>query len=114
MNKRLSELQEENKAMHKQVEKTSELLATSIAESMPDEELIEKDVEVDRKMMIKIADLLLKRNGSCTVLLRNREGYMLCMSGTASKRSAIETLKSKFTGKTFTGGGSQRFAEAKL
>jgi alanyl-tRNA synthetase len=114
VNQRLSELQEENRSMHKLVEKTGELLATSLAESIPDEELIDRQVEADKKLMIKIADLLIKRNSSCTVVLRNREGYMLCMSGTASRRSAIETLKSKFTGKTFTGGGSQRFAEAKM
>lgn len=114
VNKRLSDLQEENKAMHKIVEKTGELLATSLAESIPDAELIDREVEVDKKMMIRIADMLIKRNSSCTVVLRNRDGYLLCMSGTASKRSAIDTLKSKFKGKTFTGGGSQRFAEAKL
>jgi alanyl-tRNA synthetase len=115
VSKRLFDLQEDDKALHKQLEKNSELLADGIAEAIPDSEFIEKEVEVDRKAMIKIADLLIKRNSSCTVLLKNKKaGYLLCMSGSASKRSAIETIKAKLQGQNFNGGGSAKFAEARI
>jgi alanyl-tRNA synthetase len=112
--KKVEEQQQELKTMHKIVEKNSERMADSIAESMPDEEFIEKELDVDRKMMIKIADLIIKRNHDCTVLLKNAEGYVICMSGSASDKSAIETLNSKLEGKRFSGGGSAKFAEGKL
>lgn len=112
--KKVEEQQQELKAMHKLAERDSEKVATSIAEATPDEEFIEKELDVDRKMMIRIADLIIKRNHNCTVLLKNTEGYVICMSGSASNRSAIETLNSKLEGKKFSGGGSIRFAEGKL
>jgi alanyl-tRNA synthetase len=112
--KRVVEQQEELRSMHKLIEKNNELLATSTAEAIEDAELIERQVEVDRKMMIKIADLLVKRNGECTVLLSNRDGIVICMSGSSSKRSAIDMINSKLKGKKFHGGGSQRFAEARV
>lgn len=112
--KKISEQQEELRLMHKLIEKNSELLATSIAEATEDAELIEKELEVDRKMMIKIADLLVKRNEECAVVLSNKEGFFICMAGSASKQSAVELLNSKLKGRKFQGGGSRRFAEARL
>lgn len=112
--KKVEEQQQELRLMHKIIEKNNEKLATSIAEAMPDEEFIEREVDVERKMMIKIADLLIKRNNDGVVLLKNKEGYFICMAGSASKKSAIETLKLRLKGKNFSGGGSEKFAEAKL
>ncbi len=106
--------QEELRALHKQTEKSGELLATSIAESIPDEETIERELEVDRRMMIKIADLLVKRNNDAVVLLRNKEGIVICVAGPSSKKNAAEVLASKLKGQKFQGGGSKRFAEARV
>ena len=114
VSKKIEEQQDELRALHKNTEKSNELLATSIAESIPDSETIERELEVDRKMMIKIADLLVKRNGDCVVVLRNRDGIVICMSGPASESSADEVLRSKLKGVRFQGGGSKRFAEAKI
>jgi len=112
--KKAADLQQEDRAMHKLIEKNNELLATSIAEAIEDKQRIEKDLEVDRKMMIKIADLLVKRNGSAVVLLKNKEGYAICMAGSAARESAIEVLNEALKGKKFNGGGSKGFAEAKI
>ncbi len=112
--KKVEEQQEELRSMHKLIEKNNEVLSTSIAESIEDKELIEKELDVDRKTMIRIADLLVKRNNEATVLLRNNEGNVVCMSGSASKQSAIDLLNSKLKGQKFQGGGSKKFAEAKL
>lgn len=112
--KKVEEQQQELRAMHKLTEKNNEALAVSIAESISDEEFIEKELEVDRKMMIKIADLLVKRNNDSVVLLRNKEGFVICMAGSASKQSAIEVLNSRLKGQKFQGGGSKSFAEARL
>ncbi|MDE1855146.1 MAG: hypothetical protein KGH57_02390 [Candidatus Micrarchaeota archaeon] len=112
--KRIEEQQEELRSLHKQVEKNNELLADSIAESLPDSAVIERDLEVDRKMMIKIADLLVKRNSSAVVLLKNKEGIVICVAGSASNKNAAEFLDSKLKGQKFSGGGSKRFAEARI
>ena len=111
--KRAEELLAENGAMHKQIEKMGELVATSVANSIEDDKLIEKELDFDRKTLIKIADLLTKRNENCVVILRNREGYVACIAGDSSGKSAIDTLKEKFKGQ-FSGGGSKRFAEGKI
>lgn len=111
---KISEQQEELRAMHKNIEKNNEVLATSIAEAIKDEEFIEKELEVDRKMMIRIADLLVKRNNDCVVMLKNKQGFVVCVSGGASKHSAIDVLNDKLKGQKFQGGGSKRFAEARL
>ena len=112
--KKIQEQQEELRSLHKQVEKNNELLADSIAESIPDSEVIEKELEVDRKMMMKIADLLVKRNNETLVFLRNKEGHVICMAGSASNKNAAEFLDSKLKDQRFSGGGSKRFAEAKI
>jgi alanyl-tRNA synthetase len=113
VSKRLEELQNENSAMHKEIERGKDLLAFSMAESMGDEKFIDRELDVDRKMMVRIADLLVKRNGNCTVLLRNREGDVVCMAGASSNVSAIDRLNEKLKGK-FKGGGSARFAQGKI
>jgi alanyl-tRNA synthetase len=114
VDKKVSEQQEELRAMHKEMEKNNELLATSVAESIGDAEFIEKELEVDRKTMVRIADLLVKRNNECVVMLRNKQGFIICVAGSASKQSAIEVLNTKLKDQKFQGGGSKRFAEAKL
>ncbi|VVB76850.1 Alanine--tRNA ligase [uncultured archaeon] len=113
---RLDELIAENGAMHKEIEKGKDLLAVSIAESLPDDRFIEKELEVDRKMMVRIADLLVKRNGDCNVLLRNRDGDVVCMSGAASQTSAIDRLNErlKHMGMEFKGGGSRKIAQGRI
>ncbi len=111
---KVEQQQEEMKTMHKQIERDNELLADSIANSIPDTELIERELAVDRKMMIKIADLLVKRNSEAAVFLRNKDGFVICMSGTASKVGAADLLASKLKGQKFQGGGSKRFAEARV
>ncbi len=111
---RVDEMQKELREMHKASSRESETLVTSIAAAIPDEELVEKELDVDRKMMIKIADLLVKRNESSTVLLRNKEGNVVCMSGVSAKRSAVEFMNKKLDGIKFNGGGSGKFAEAKI
>ena len=112
--KKIEAQQEEFRSMHKQIERNNELLADSVAASIQDEELIDRVLDVDRKMMIKIADLLVKRNNEAVVVLRNKDGYVICVAGNASNKSAAEILDSKLKGKKFSGGGSKRFAEAKL
>jgi alanyl-tRNA synthetase len=112
--KKIKEQQEELRSLHKQVEKNNELLADSIAESIQDAEVIERELDVDRKMLVKIADLLVKRNNESIVLLRNKYGYVICMAGSASGKSAAEFLDSRLKGQRFSGGGSRRFAEAKI
>ena len=111
---RVEELQKELAEMRKAGAKGSEALVTSIAAAIQDEELVEKELDVDRKMLIKIADLLVKRNESSTVLLRNREGNVVCMSGVSAKRSAVDFMNAKLKGIRFNGGGSMKFAEARI
>ncbi len=111
---RVEQQQEEIRAMHKLIEKNNELLADSIAEAISDAEIVERELAVDRKMLIKIADLLVKRNSETAVFLKNKEGFVICMTGAASKVNAAELLDSKLKGQTFQGGGSKRFAEAKI
>ncbi len=111
---RVEEMQKELRQMHKASSKENEMLATGIAASIQDQELVERELDVDRKTLIKIADMLVKRNESSTVLLRNREGNIVCMSGMSAKRSAIEFMNSKLRGAKFNGGGSKSFAEAKI
>ena len=110
---RVEELLSENASMHKQIEKAGELVATSTANSIKDAKLIDRELDFDRKTLIRIADLLTKRNENCVVILRNREGYVACIAGDSSGKSAIEILKEKFKGQFF-GGGSKRFAEGKI
>jgi alanyl-tRNA synthetase len=110
---RLEELQSENGAMHKEIERGRDLLAFSLAESIEDDESIERELDVDRKMMLRIADLLVKRNGNCSVLLRNGDGDVICMSGPSSKVSAIDRLKGAL-GDTFKGGGSRQVAQGRI
>jgi alanyl-tRNA synthetase len=112
--KRLGELQEENSAMHKEIEKGKDLLAYSIAGSIEDDRFVEKELDVDRKMLVRIADLLTKRNNNCTALLTNREGDAVCMSGSASKVSAIDKLNERLGGAGFKGGGTRQFAQGKI
>ncbi len=112
--KKVEGQQQELRAMHKQIEKDNETLATSIAEAIEDKEHIEREVDVDRKTMIRIADLVVKRNNEAVVILKNNEGQLICMAGSASKESALDVLNSKLEGQKFSGGGSKRFAEAKV
>ena len=111
---RLRELQEENSAMHKEMEKGRDLLAYSIAESIEDDRFVDKELDVDRKTLAKIADLLAKRNGDCTAILRNRDGDVVCASGASAKASAIDVLNEKLKGQGFRGGGSKHFAQGKI
>lgn len=112
--RRIDELLAENSLMHKQIGKTDELIAMNTANSIEDADLIEKEIDFSRKTLIKIADLLVKRNENCAVLLRNREGDLVCMTGAASKMSAIDLLGNRLKGRGFKGGGSKRFAQGKV
>ena len=113
VSKRLGELQEENRSMHKEIEKGKDLLAFSLAESIEDDKFIERELDVDRKMLIRIADLVTKRNNNCTAMLMNKEGDVVCMSGDAAKTSAIDVLNERLKGE-FKGGGSRRFAQGRI
>jgi alanyl-tRNA synthetase len=114
VSRRLAELQAESGAMHKEIERGKDQLAFSMAESIVDEKLIDRELDVDRKMLVRIADLLVKRNANCAALLMNKDGDVVCMAGESSKVSAIDRLNEKFGEGRFKGGGSKRFAQGRI
>ena len=73
-----------------------------------------RELDVDRKMMVRIADLLVKRNSDCAVLLKNREGDVVCMTGVSSKANAAELVSERLKGQDFKGGGSKRSAQGRI
>lgn len=108
---KLGELQAERKALQKELERNSVALAEGIAEAYEGAEVLEKVLDVPRDLLIKIADAMVKKNRKSVVVLKNKEGNILCMAGDESGKNALEFLRKIV--KDFKGGGSSRFAEGK-
>ncbi|MCL5089660.1 MAG: hypothetical protein M1382_00595, partial [Candidatus Marsarchaeota archaeon] len=73
-------------------------------------------LDYDSGMLRKIATNTTNKKNEITVMLFNKEGDVVCISGNSSGISAIEFTKehTKNMKKEFVGGGSKKMAEGKI
>ncbi|MEM3841337.1 MAG: alanine--tRNA ligase [Candidatus Micrarchaeaceae archaeon] len=92
-------------------------LAKALGGSIASEgqKLVVKELKYNRKLMRKVANEAVAANNGITVVLYNKQGEIIAVSGSKSEISALGSIKSylaKNVGKaSFKGGGSDNFAE---
>ncbi len=111
---KIIEAKREQKANYDKLNVYMNAIASEMADSLKDEMMIDKIVDLPRTAMRKIADQIVKADDSKIVVLRNKQNEILCIAGENSKKSAIKYLKERIKGKEFVGGGSDRYAEGKI
>ncbi len=104
----------EEKRMRKQLQEYKEVMAEQIAGSLSSSKKIDKELDMTRDVLRLIATKVIAANSSATVLLRNNEGEVVCISGENSELSALDFIKERTAKKKFVGGGSAKFAEGKI
>ena len=114
LSEKISSLDEENRRMRKELQELNEVVAEQTAKSLSSSDKIDKELDVPRAMLRSIATKVVSLNDSAVVLLRNRAGEAVCVSGPKSKVSALDFIKEKAGSRKFVGGGSQKFAEGKI
>ena len=112
-----AKLKEENAALMKRAIEKEEKLAGIMAEELYSKHVegskkTELSIEIDepRETMRRALSGLTKKNEKLLVLAKNGKGDVVCVRGSASKKSALEFAKNTF-GAKFRGGGSDSFAE---
>ena len=111
---RISIIDNENKRSRKRAQEYKELAAHQIAISLSASNHIEKELDLPRDMLRMIATTVVNLNNAAAILLNNREGEVICISGEKSNSNALDLIKSKIGNNRFIGGGSARFAEGKI
>lgn len=114
VHEKIVEVKKEQQANYDKLKEYIDAIAREMADSLKGAKLIDKEVDFPRDVMRKIADQLVKEDGSRVVIFRNRQNDVVCIAGEQSKKSAIEYLKEKTKGKGFVGGGGGRYAEGRL
>ncbi len=104
----------EQSDMHEKLKENMALVVEEMSSSMGKEKFIDKEVNFERDAMRKIADNVVSKDSTKAVVLRNRNGEILCIAGKDSGKSAIEIIKKAVKGKHFSGGGSAKYAEGRI
>ncbi len=100
--------------LYKKLEMYKDAISDKIAPSFGNSDSIDLDMgRAPREMMRALAEGIIKTNGKSVVILHNVFNDALCMCGTESGKSAVETIRGKYQAK-FKGGGSAKIAEGKL
>ncbi len=78
--------------------------------------VITKELDYSRQTLREIANMMIEANEKAAVLLSNKSGDAVCIAGSKSGKIAIELLReyASKSGKTLTGGGSDRIAEGSI
>lgn len=111
---RITVLDDENRKMRKLIEEYKNIAAEQAAISLAASNKIDKELDMPRDMLRIIATKITGINSSAIVLLKNKNGEVVCISGEKSKASAIDYIKGNIGAKKFVGGGSVKFAEGKI
>ena len=90
------------------------MLSEQTAQALAQSDRVDKELDVTRDMLRSIATKIVEINGAATVLLRNKSGEVVSVSGAKSKVSALDFIKEKIGSRKFVGGGSSKFAEGKV
>ncbi len=114
LDEKISSLDEENRKMRKELQELNETVAQQTASSLSSSDKIDREIDVPRAMLRSIATKVVAMNASAVVLLRNKAGETVCISGAKSKINALDFIKEKAGSKKFVGGGSEKFAEGKI
>ncbi len=114
ISERISSIDDENRRMRKQLQEQQAMVAEQTAQSLSISDRVEKEIDMPREMLRMIATKVIAINENATVLLRNKNGEVVCVSGKGSDQNALEFIKQKAGKKKFVGGGSAKFAEGKL
>ncbi len=114
IHERIAEVQEEGRANYDKLKSYMAALADEMASSLRGSKLVERQVDLPKDVMRKIADKLVSDDEERVVMLTNRKNEVICIAGSKSGRSAVDYLKEKHKGGNFTGGGSKRYAEGVL
>ncbi len=114
IHEKIAEVKREQQANYDKLKEYMNTVASEMTVSLKGVKQIDKEVDFPRDVMRKIADQLVKEDKSRIVVLRNRQGEIICIAGEDSKKSAIDYLKEKTRGKEFLGGGSAKYAEGRL
>ncbi len=119
--KRIEAMQEEMKEVKKMADGLAESLAGLIVDPKALEHVVAEaamqegasvmELDYPREILRKIAAGVVEKHKSKTVLLRNKRGDVVCISGDDSRFGAIDLAKEQ---KGFTGGGSRKAAEGKI
>ncbi|MCL4371794.1 alanine--tRNA ligase [Candidatus Marsarchaeota archaeon] len=112
MSKQLSEYKSAIESMKSEkVSQAAEKLLSSNEKSM----IYEMDYDID--MLRQIATKVVDTDSSRIIILHNKSGNVVCISGNDSGKDASEFIKSslaKLKAKEFRGGGSKRIAQGML
>ena len=117
--KQLDELREEKRKRKEAEEALSNFAAVEVLEEFgkdAKEKEVIKQLDYDSGMLRKIATHITNKRNEIAVMLFNKEGDVVCISGNSSGISAIEFTKehTKNMKKEFVGGGSKKMAEGKI
>lgn len=114
LGEKASSLDEENRKMRKELQELNEIIAEQTANSLSVSDKINKELDMPRAMLRSIATKIVAKNESATVLLRNKTGEAVSISGAKSKLNALDFIKEQAGSRKFVGGGSAKFAEGKI
>ncbi|MDE1860943.1 MAG: alanine--tRNA ligase [Candidatus Micrarchaeota archaeon] len=107
-------IRDETKELSKMLEQYKEIAANEIARTAPAGKVIELELDVQKDVMRKVANILAAKNKSSVIFLKNRSNELICIAGENSKTSAIDFAREKTKGMQFLGGGSQTYAEGRI
>jgi len=114
LDERMTSIDEENRKMRKEIQELNELVAGQTAISLASSDTVDKELDMPRAMLRSIATKAVLINTSAVILLKNKSGEAVCISGAKSRRSALDFINEKAGSKKFVGGGSAKFAEGKI
>ncbi|MCL4365558.1 alanine--tRNA ligase-related protein, partial [Candidatus Marsarchaeota archaeon] len=109
---RIELIGEENRKARKQMQEYKEAMAENIATSIASSSETETEIDLPKDVLRLIATKAVGINASAVVLLCNKAGEAVCITGDKSVVSALDFIKSRAKG--FTGGGNKKFAEGKI
>jgi alanyl-tRNA synthetase len=111
MKDRMEELQRARKENRKLAEELGKEIAEKHASS-----IFSTEMDYGRQTLRNIANAAIERNADIAVVLRNKNGEIVCISGHKSGKNALElvTESAAKLGKKFNGGGTQKMAEGTI
>jgi len=101
---------EQKKHVETITKEVSEKLADQLQEKVRDNKLIEV-ISADRKEMINVADILIKKHPNLTIVLANHIGDVICRTESKDAVKIIQDVAKQTGG---TGGGRPHFAQGKV
>ncbi|MEM3839177.1 MAG: alanine--tRNA ligase [Candidatus Micrarchaeaceae archaeon] len=114
VHEKVIEIKEEQQASYDLIKDYINVMAEVMAESLKGEKVVERQIDLPREVMRKIADKMIKSDYSKIVLFKNSQNEVICIAGEKSNKSAISFIRDRSNGKKFIGGGSDRYAEGRL